>query len=144
MKHTHNISIDQITRILAKIKYPGFNRDIVSFGMIKKISMENDIVNIALQINTTNEKNLVQLKNLIEEKLKKNGLNKINIDFQPVNQSVASGGEQSPLNQKSIPGVKNIIAIASGKGGVGKSTVAVNLAATISKNYRVGLLDLDI
>ena len=67
MKHTHNISIDQITRILAEIKYPGFNRDIVSFGMIKKIYMENDIVNIALQINTTNEKNLVQLKNLIGE-----------------------------------------------------------------------------
>ena len=63
----------------------------------------------------------------------------------PDNKPVKTGIDKSPLlNQQPIPKVKNVLAIASGKGGVGKSTVAINLAASLSKTNQVGLLDLDI
>ena len=86
-----------------------------------------------------------RLKTIIKEKLKEYGETDIQINIQKSeNQPVQSGGQQNPLNRQPIPGVKHIIAIASGKGGVGKSTVSINLAATLSKKNKVGLLDLDI
>ena len=139
------ISIDKIRSILKDIKYPGFSRDIVSFGMVKNISLKGNTVNLSLQINSNNEKNLMQLQHHIEEKLHLHGLNKVDIHFhKPSHQSVSSGDGQNTMKQQPIPGIGKVIAIASGKGGVGKSTVAVNIAATLSKEYRVGLLDLDI
>ena len=69
----------------------------------------------------------------------------VEIDIQkPENQSIQAGDQKSPIRQQSISGVKYIIAIASGKGGVGKSTVSINIAAALSNNHKVGLLDLDI
>ena len=139
------ISIDKIRSILQDIKYPGFSRDIVSFGMVKNISLKGNTVDLSLQINSNNEKNLMQLQHHIEEKLHLHGLNEVDIHFhKPANQSVSTGDGQNALKQQPIPGIGKVIAIASGKGGVGKSTVAVNVAATLSKEYRVGLLDLDI
>ena len=140
-----NISIDKIRSMLQEIKYPGFNRDIVSFGMVKNISIEGITIDISLQINSDNKENLIQLRDRIEKTLHKNGLDEVNIHFhKPAKQSESSGDAEKKINQLPIPGVENIIAIASGKGGVGKSTVAVNIAATLRKEYRVGLLDLDI
>jgi len=145
MNNNNKISIDKIRSILQDIKYPGFSRDIVSFGMVKNISMKGDTVDIFLQINSSNENNLTQLKNHIKDKLHLNSFNKVNIHFHKTDQNSASTGDgQNTLNKQPIPGVENIIAIASGKGGVGKSTIAVNVATTLSKKYRVGLLDLDI
>jgi ATP-binding protein involved in chromosome partitioning len=51
---------------------------------------------------------------------------------------------QNNLAPKALPGIKNVILVASGKGGVGKSSVAVNLAVALAKNHKVGLLDADI
>ena len=139
------ISIDKIRSILQDIKYPGFSRDIVSFGMVKNISLKGNTIDLSLQINSNNEKNLMQLQHHIEEKLHLHGLNEVDIHFhKPTHQSVSIGDGQNALKQQPIPGIGKVIAIASGKGGVGKSTVAVNVAATLSKEYRVGLLDLDI
>ena len=136
---------DKIKNILQEIKYPGFNRDIVSFGMVKDISINDDDIVISLQINTDNKKNLLQLQNHIIEKLNLNGMNKVSVDFQkPIMQPNVSNESQNPNKQQNIPNVTYIIAVASGKGGVGKSTIALNLAATLSKKFDVGLLDLDI
>ena len=136
---------EEIQSELKKIKYPGFNRDIVSFGMVKNISLNENTVDISLQINSENTDLLNQLSSQIKNKFKSLGENNVNIIIQkPPNQPVQSTGKQNPVNQQSIPGVKHIIAIASGKGGVGKSTVSINIAAALSKNYKVGVLDLDI
>ena len=76
-----------------------------------------NIVDISLQVNSSNEENLLLLINNIEEKLHQNGLNKVNIHFKkPVQQSPLSGDNQNIIKQQSIPNVQNIIAIASGKG----------------------------
>ena len=139
------MTYEEIQKILKEVNYPGFSRDIISFGMVKDISFQDTQINISLQINSDNENILNQLKTNIKEKLKKYGETDIQIHIQKSeNKPVQSGGQKNPINQQSIPGVKHIIAIASGKGGVGKSTVSINLAATLSKKNKVGLLDLDI
>ena len=145
MEKTSQMTQEEIQTILKEIKYPGFNRDIVSFGMVKNISLNENTVDISLQINSENTDLLNQLLSQIKNKFKSLGENNVNIIIQkPPNQPVQSAGQQNPVNQQSIPGVKHIIAIASGKGGVGKSTVSINIAAALSKNYKVGVLDLDI
>ena len=128
--------IDDIKSELSKIKYPGFNRDIVSFGIIKDIKVVKDDLYIVLSIDTENQKNKELIVQEINKKIKeKFEFNNIKINFLDpnINEPV-----QNQLN------IKKIIAISSCKGGVGKSTVALNLAIEMSKKYKVGLLDLDI
>ena len=145
MEKVTQMTQEEIQNILKEIKYPGFNRDIVSFGMVKNISLSDNTIDISLQINSENEDLLNQLTSEIKNKFINLGESNVNIHIQkPQNQPAQSAGQQNPVNQQSIPGVKHIIAIASGKGGVGKSTVSINIAAALSKNYKVGVLDLDI
>ena len=145
MEKATQMTQEEIQNILKEIKYPGFNRDIVSFGMVKNISLSDNTIDISLQINSENEDLLNQLTSEIKNKFINLGESNVNIHIQkPQNQPAQSAGQQNPVNQQSIPGVKHIIAIASGKGGVGKSTVSINIAAALSKNYKVGVLDLDI
>lgn len=136
---------NEVIDILKQVKYPGFSRDIVSFGLIKEIHIEDNILNLKLQLTTNNpdHKNQLQMdiKKVIDENM--NSL-KLNLDF--IGNSAPQGQPQNmqASKPKNLSGVKNIIAVASGKGGVGKSTIAINLAAELSKNYKVGILDLDI
>ena len=125
----------QIIDKLKTIKYPEFNRDIISFGILKDIICENETVKILLSLKTNNESHKEQIKNDIEN------LIKTEFEFKDVIVDFVKEIDSSANKDNKI---KNIIAVASCKGGVGKSTVALNIACELAKNYKVGLLDLDI
>ena len=134
----------QILELLKSVKYPGFSRDIVSFGLIKEITIKDDVINIDIALKTQNQDSKDKVIADIEAKLS-NLFKEVNIQIineSPNNPQANPSTEQNKFNLNNI---KNIIAIASGKGGVGKSTVAANVALALRENNNsVGLLDLDI
>jgi len=137
----------QILELLKSVKYPGFSRDIVSFGLIKEITINNDTINIDLALKTKNEEKKNEVVNSINQILSQH-FKKINIEIidespnRPTPNQTGTTAQQSQFN---LSNIKNVIAIASGKGGVGKSTIAANIALALREdNYSVGLLDLDI
>ena len=137
----------EVLTLLQAIQYPGFSRDIVSFGMVKNVDVSKDTVEIELTIKTQND----EKKKIVIDEIK----NKLSQYFKQVDIKIIEDGPQqgpppqspqSPVQQKfNLGHIENIIAVASGKGGVGKSTVAANIALALKeKKYTVGLLDLDI
>ncbi len=134
---------DDIKRALTAVKYPGYSRDIISFGLVKEVSTANGAVSVAMQLTSPNPDAARQIKMESERVLK--GLPGVNHVHVEVRQPPA-GQPASPFaGQNKVPGVRRVIAIASGKGGVGKSTCAVNLACALRRlGARVGLLDCDI
>ena len=137
----------EVLTLLQAIQYPGFSRDIVSFGMVKNVDVSKDTVEIELTIKTQND----EKKKIVVDEIK-NNLSQYfkQVDIKIIDDGPQQGpppqSPQSPVQQKfNLDHIKNIIAVASGKGGVGKSTVAANIALALKeKKYTVGLLDLDI
>ena len=135
-----------VLELLKEINYPGFSRDIVSFGMIQDVDVDGTNVTLQLKITTEKEEKKQAVVNAIKDKLSSKG-NFENIRVELIDQ----GAQAIPASQAAAPGpaplagVKHIVAIASNKGGVGKSTVAANIAIALThKGHKVGLLDLDI
>ena len=134
-----------IQNALKAVKYPGYSRDIVSFGLVKEISAVNGAVSVSMQLTSPNPGAAQQIKEESERVLQAlPGVKHVQVE---VRQPAA--GQAAPsnpfANQNRVPGVKRVIAIASGKGGVGKSTVAANLACALKHlGAEVGLLDCDI
>ena len=136
------ISEDQIKEALRQVKYPGFSRDIVSFGLVKGIRVEGAAVTVQMALATSEPAIPQAIKSESEAALRAiPGAEsvKVLIDIHaPPAGAVGIGATR-------IEGVKHVIAIASGKGGVGKSTVAANLAVALEKSGAgVGLCDCDI
>ena len=137
----------EVLTLLQAIQYPGFSRDIVSFGMVKNVEVSKDTVEIELIIKTKND----EKKQIVVDEIKNN----LSQYFKQVDIKIIDDGPhqgpppqspQSPVQQKfNLDHIENVIAVASGKGGVGKSTVSANIALALKeKKYTVGLLDLDI
>ncbi len=137
---------DAIRQQLTTVKYPGFSRDIVSFGLVKDIVVAGASVTVQLAITASDAKIPAQIKADAEAAVRAlpdvTDVN-VRVDIHAPAQAAASpaGG----LPQTAIPGVKHVIAVASGKGGVGKSTVSANLACALSAaGAKVGLCDCDL
>ncbi len=137
-----------ILDLLKKVNFPGYSRDIVSFGLVKKITFCEGLVKIELKL-TSSDANVpkkieVDVKTAVSAVP---GVDQVNVAIEVIAPKAGPGGAAGPGSQKgkSIPGVKHVIAVGSGKGGVGKSTVAVNLALSLhAQGHKVGLMDADV
>ncbi|MDC0547379.1 Mrp/NBP35 family ATP-binding protein [Opitutales bacterium] len=147
------MSDELITELLKQINYPGFSRDIVSFGLIQETRFKDGQAFVKLEVSTTDATLPKALKEDIETTLLKN--DKIQgVEVQIIVKKSQNNNSDAGTTKEDqvLPGVKKIIAIASGKGGVGKSTMAVNLACAIERSQsdnssgsiKVGLMDCDV
>lgn len=134
---------DQVLKSLSAIIDPDLGRDVVSLGMIKELDITDDgRVSFSFELTTpacpVKDRFLTQARELVGSLP---GVSAVDVKMT----SNVRSGFQKPAGADLLPGVRQTIAIASGKGGVGKSTVAVNVAAALARSgARVGLLDADI
>jgi ATP-binding protein involved in chromosome partitioning len=137
------MSEDKLKSLLQQVKYPGFSKDVVAFGLIQNVRETDNSVELGVKFSSEKEETRQEILSNIENVLRAGGYDKISIEvIQTPAQPAAS---QDAAEVPSIPGVKHTVAVASGKGGVGKSTVAANLATALRKQgHRVGILDLDV
>jgi ATP-binding protein involved in chromosome partitioning len=135
---------DSIREALRQVRYPGFSRDIISFGLVKDVVCTEDLTLVKIEVQTRDAKIPEQIFrdcHAVLDTLPDVGAVKVEID---VKDAPAAAG-QAGTGKSSIPGVNRIIAVASGKGGVGKSTVSSNLAVALAATgAKVGLCDCDL
>lgn len=128
---------------LSEVSYPGLRRDIVSLGMLRSVAINNDRVHVSLTVSTERVEVPDLLRSAVTERLARAGAVRTEVQLlTPERKPV----ERDPWRkQDRLSNARSVIAVGAGKGGVGKSTVAVNLALALREaGLRTGILDADI
>lgn len=147
----------QIQEVLKTVKYPGFSRDIVSFGLVRSIELKDGEAHIGVEITSADESIPEQIATAIKETVGTvEGVTDVKVRMEitkPERQPAPGGGSPGTpgtASSTSMQKVRYAIAVASGKGGVGKSTVATNIACALQNlldaqgRPGVGIMDCDI
>jgi len=130
---------EQVIASLRNVQDPELDQDLVSLGMVKDVKVEGSRVDLVIELTTPACPLKEHIRRDVETALRAAGARKINVDF------TARPGGGMPTPKDLLPQVKSIIAVGAGKGGVGKSTVAVNLAIGLQRSgAAVGLMDGDV
>jgi ATP-binding protein involved in chromosome partitioning len=139
----------RVWEALKTVRFPGMSRDVVSFGFVHDVDVqEGGVVVVDLRLSTRRPEVGPQVRRDVEAAVAGvSGVTAVEVRMDVVEPApVGSGAQQAVMQDKKLaPGVKHLVAVASGKGGVGKSTVAANLAVSLAQlGHRTGLVDCDI
>ena len=142
------LDADAVRAALAEIPYPGLTRDLVSFGMVRHVSVCDGRVKVQLALRTGDPSMAARLEDAIAQRLAALGAREVAVvvaEPEPAAAPRVRGAGDPWAEQVRLAAVRHVIAVGAGKGGVGKSTVAVNLALALAADgLRAGLLDADI
>jgi ATP-binding protein involved in chromosome partitioning len=149
MSRTAELTEEKVLDVLKTVRFPGLSRDIVSFGFVKDLAVGGGNVSFRLEVQTSSPRAAEEIQRDATERLRSlPGVHAVTIRL-----DVREPGPAPPRGAVGVPpadaallaDVRFKVAVASGKGGVGKSTVAANLALALSRlGSRVGLMDSDI
>ncbi|HEY1250988.1 MAG TPA: Mrp/NBP35 family ATP-binding protein [Thermoanaerobaculia bacterium] len=148
MSAAAEVTEERVLEALREVRFPGLSRDIVSFGFVKDVTVGGGNVALRLEIMTESEAAAREIYRDATEKLRAlPGVTAVTIRLERKAPGGAAPrpGPAAPPETSILPQVRYKIAVASGKGGVGKSTVAANLSLALERvGHRVGLMDSDI
>ncbi len=144
-----NLTEASVSALLERIEYPGFTKNIVEFGIVDDIKIQGNRVTVNLKFKTKDPQKKQAVKQAVQEKLKADlpDARIMVVEGIPTMNPLGAAPKQNDpwAGRAEIPGIGSILAVASGKGGVGKSTVATNLAIALAEEgLKIGLLDSDI
>jgi ATP-binding protein involved in chromosome partitioning len=143
-----DLTAEEVRAALTEVRYPGLPRDIVSLGIVDQVSACGGVVQVRLALRTADASVPEQLQVAVSERVLALGAAEVTVAIgEPRNAAPprAHGTPDPWADQVRLAAVRHVIAVGAGKGGVGKSTVAVGLALALAREgLRVGLLDADI
>jgi ATP-binding protein involved in chromosome partitioning len=138
------VSKEQILKALSKVTHPGTGKDIVLMGIVSEVISDDNGISLTLTPEKSNDPFISSIRSTIVKTIKEIMGPDVVINDIKIQPKVIVG-KQIEKQRDILPGVTNIIAVSSGKGGVGKTTIAVNLAISlVRKGFKVGLLDADV
>lgn len=144
----NELTADAVTSALRAVPYPGLTRDLVSFGMVEHVSVCDNRVKVRLAVITHDPSIKPRLESTIRDALMPLGAAGVAVEIAAPSAAPrhASSRTSDPwAGQVKLAQVRHVVAVGAGKGGVGKSTVAVNVALALARGgLRAGLLDADI